>query len=55
MLACAAIVTLRRRCGYLESLAPRLRRRILNVGEPSLKALEALPREIWTSQVYGVG
>jgi hypothetical protein len=42
-------------CPYLESLAPRLRRRILNVGEPSLKALESLPREIWTSLVYDVG
>ncbi|MCH8346870.1 MAG: hypothetical protein IIC87_08105, partial [Chloroflexi bacterium] len=45
----------RHACPSLESLAPRLRRRILNVGEPSLKALEALPREIWTSQVYDVG
>ena len=44
----------RHRCPYLESLGPRLRRRILNVGEPSLKALETLPREILTSQVYDV-
>lgn len=44
----------RRQCPYLERLGPRVRRRLLNVGEPSLKALEALPKEIWTSQVYNL-
>ena len=44
----------RRQCPYLERLGPLVRRRLLNVGEPSLKALEALPKEIWTSQVYNL-
>ena len=42
----------RRGCPYLERFEGRVRRRILPVGQPSLKALEALPREIWSSQVY---
>lgn len=43
-----------KRCPYLRRLQDRTMKRVLPVGRPSRDALEAMPREIYTSQVLFV-
>ena len=38
-------------CPYLQRLSPKILKRVLNVPEPSQKALLKAPQEIWRSQV----
>ena len=40
------------RCEYLQRLSGKTLKRLLMVDRPGLKALEALPRQIWMSTVY---
>jgi hypothetical protein len=44
----------RERCPYLSRFDGVLRRRVLDVREPSQEALEGLPRLLWQSDVYEV-
>lgn len=41
----------RKRCPYLTDLAPRILSRLLQVGQPNQKALDAIATEVWKSQV----
>jgi len=40
-----------KRCPYLRRLEDRTMKRLLPVAQPGQAALEAMPREIWKSQV----
>ncbi len=45
------LLALEKRCTYLKQLNAIRLRRILEVGEPSLNALRAIPRQVYMSQV----
>jgi len=49
------LVAFEKRCPYLERLSSIRLHRILKVGEPSLKVLQAVPREVYMSQLYSFG
>ncbi len=49
------LVGFEKRCPYLERLSGIRLYRILKVGEPSLKVLQAVAREIYKSQLYSFG
>ncbi len=49
------LVAFVKRCPYLERLSSIRLHRILKVGEPSLKVLQAVPREVYMSQLYSFG
>ncbi|MDE3096682.1 MAG: hypothetical protein KGK07_11885, partial [Chloroflexota bacterium] len=42
-----------KQCSYFERFGPRVMRRVLPVaGDPRRASLEAMPREVWSSDVY---
>ena len=45
----------RKQCDYLQKLAPRIRKRVLNVRKPKHEALEKIPDLIWQSRVITLG
>jgi len=46
-------VAFRKVCPYFDRFGDRLRARVLPItGDPRHASLEALPREIWSSDVY---
>jgi hypothetical protein len=47
------LLDFRKRCSYFERFGERLMRRVLPVaGDPRRAALDAAPREIWSSEIY---
>lgn len=50
------VAAFRKECAWIERLGPRLMARLLPVpGDPRKSSLEAMPREIWSSDVYLLG
>jgi peptide subunit release factor 1 (eRF1) len=47
------LLAFQKECSYFERYRERLRQRLLPAhGDPRLAMLEAMPREVWTSDVY---
>jgi hypothetical protein len=47
------LLAFRKECDYFERFGPRLMRRVLQVpGDPRKATLEAMPTEVWSSEVY---